>query len=144
MNAIAAKLIGGALVLLAIAAGVQYVRELRAELAERTQQLDAARQGIADRDKTIDRLKKDADDKEKQQKQLDTSTGKVAATLAANQQEHRRVINETPDARAWADTLLPDGIVRLQSSPDLTGADDYSARMPAGDTLHAASDGAAN
>lgn len=144
MNAIAAKLIGGALVLLAIAAGVLYVRELRAELAERTQQLDAARQGIADRDKAIDRLKKDADDKAQQQTQLDTSTTKVAATLAANQQEHRRIINETPDARAWADTALPDGIVRLQSSPDLTGADDYSARMPAGDALHAASDGAAH
>jgi LysB family phage lysis regulatory protein len=144
MNALALKLAGGVIVLSMIAGGVLYMRELRAELASANQQLDVARQGIADRDNTIKQLKQDADDKAKQQAQLDTSKGKVAATLVANQQEHRRVINETPDARAWADTPLPDGIVRLQSTPNLTGADDYSARMPAGDALHAASDGAAH
>lgn len=142
MNALAAKLIAGGVLLLAIVAGVFYVRALRAELADTTHQLDTAKQGIKDRDGVISTLQQDAKNKAKQQVQLDTSTNHVEAKTAANRQQLRRVISENPTVRSWADTPLPDDIARLQSSPAATGADDYSAAVPAGDALHTAGDGA--
>jgi LysB family phage lysis regulatory protein len=144
LQGIGIKLAIGALIVLAIGAGVFYVRELRAELADKTHQLDTARQAIADRDNVIRQLKDDAADKARQQQQLDTSTDRVVSKQSAIQRETRRIYDEKPQVRAWADTALPDDIVRLQSSPDYTGADDYSAAVPASDALHAAGDGTAH
>jgi LysB family phage lysis regulatory protein len=144
MSALAAKLIAGALAALALVAGVLYVRELRAELADSAHQLETARQGNVDRDETIRLMKKDADAKARQQAQLDTSTNAVAAKLATAKQEIRTLLNENSIARAWADTALPADIARLSTSPAYTGATAYSSSMPAGDSLHAAGAVAAN
>ncbi|KFX61013.1 Rz-like lysis system protein LysB [Paraburkholderia fungorum] len=144
MNAIAAKCFAGFIALLLIVAGVLYVRELRAVLADTAHLLDDAKQGIASRDGVIKRLQQDAADKAKQQQQLDTSTNKVEATTAARRQEIRRVISENPIVRTWADTPLPRDIARLQSSPAFTSADDYSSAMSASDAVHAAGNGSEN
>jgi LysB family phage lysis regulatory protein len=144
MNAIAAKCFAGFIALLLIVAGVLYVRELRAVLADTAHQLDDAKQGIANRDGVIKRLQQDAADKAKQQQQLDTSTNKVEVTTAARRQEIRRVISENPIVRTWADTPLPGDVARLQSSPAFTSADDYSSAMPASDAVRAADNGSEN
>ncbi|WP_027818846.1 Rz-like lysis system protein LysB [Paraburkholderia bannensis] len=142
MNAIAAKLIAGAIALALLVAGVLYVRALRAELADANHQLEGARADIEGRDKTIDGLRANAHEKVDQQKQLDASTDKVSTKLAAAREDIRKVIHENPIVRSWADTALPDDVVRLSNTPAATGADAYRPGMPSDITLHAAGNGA--
>ncbi|RKF33391.1 Rz-like lysis system protein LysB [Paraburkholderia fungorum] len=141
MNALAAKCIAGVVVLLALVVGVLYVRELRAELADTAHQLETSQQDVTDRDGTIRRLQQDAADKARQQAQLDRTQGAIATTLSATQQENRRLLDENAALRAWSDTRLPDDVIRMHTSPALTGADDYIAGMPDGDALHIPGDG---
>ncbi|MEM5403901.1 Rz-like lysis system protein LysB [Paraburkholderia unamae] len=130
--------------LLTAAAGVFYVRELRAELAESAQQLASANQGIADRDGTIKRMKDDANEKAMQQKQLDGTRAAIAFQLETVQQENRRLKSENAEIRAWADTPLPFDIARLHDTPAQTGADDYAAAVSDRTALHAPGDGPAH
>ncbi|KAG0167060.1 hypothetical protein DFQ30_006427 [Apophysomyces sp. BC1015] len=143
MNAFAVKLIAGAAAIALLACGALYVRALRAELADAKGQLTCAGQAVAGRDSVIGELRQDARDKAQQQQQLDASTDKVATKLAAAREEIRTVIHENPTVRSWADTPLLDDVVRLSASPAYTGADDFSAAVPADHALHAAGDGAA-
>jgi LysB family phage lysis regulatory protein len=139
-----AKLAAVMIALLAAVAGAMYVRALRAELAGARHELDGIQQNVADRDDTIQRLRQDAKDKAAQQAKLDRTGGAIASTLAAVQQENRRLTDENADLRAWAATPLPDDVVRLHTGPALTGAGDYVERMPAGEPVHTAGDGAAD
>ncbi|WP_043201713.1 Rz-like lysis system protein LysB [Paraburkholderia acidipaludis] len=139
-----AKILAGLLVLVAIDLGVVYVRALHTELDERTQQLDDARQGIVDRDDTINRLQADAADKAKQQQQLDRARSAIAAQLDTALQENRRLRDENAEVRAWADTPLPFDVARLHNTPAQTGAGDYAAAVSDRAALRAPSDGAAD
>ncbi|POR46742.1 LysB family phage lysis regulatory protein [Paraburkholderia eburnea] len=141
-NSIAAKLIAGALGLALLVGAVLYVRTLRAELADANHQLADANAAIASRDQTINGLRQNQKNKADQQKQLDTSTGTVATKLASARQEIRKVINENPIVRSWADTPLPDDVVRLSNTPAATGADAYRAGVSNDIALHAAGNGA--
>jgi len=141
MNPVIAKLVAGAIALALLAAAFFYVRELRAELADTAHQLEAARQDVTDRDHTINGLRQDAKDKAQQQQHLDVSTHNVQTKLAAARQEIRKVINENPTVRNWADSPLPADIARLSASPAYTGADDFSATVSGGKPLHASGNG---
>ncbi|MEX4004910.1 Rz-like lysis system protein LysB [Paraburkholderia sp. EG285A] len=141
---LAAKLAAVLVALLAVAAAAFYVRELHAELAESALQLANANQGIADRDGTIKRMKDDADEKAKQQKQLDGTRAAIASQLETVQQENRRLKSENAEIRAWADTPLPFDIARLHDTPAQTGADDYAAAVSDRAALHAPGDGPAH
>ncbi|KVN57515.1 Rz-like lysis system protein LysB [Burkholderia stagnalis] len=144
MNPLAVKLVAGAAALALLAGGVLYGRALRAELAAAQTQVACAGQAVAGRDNVIGMLRQDASDKAHQQQQLDTSSDKVATKLAAARDEIRKVIHENPTVRSWADTPLPADVVRLSASPAYTGADAFSAAMPADQPVHAAGDGAAH
>ncbi|WP_412525924.1 Rz-like lysis system protein LysB [Burkholderia lata] len=144
MNALAVKLVAGATALVLLVGGVLYVRALRAELAVAQGQVACAGQAVAGRDSVIGALRQDARDKAHQQQQLDVSAEKVATKLAAAREEIRKVIHENPTVRSWADTPLPADVVRLSANPAYTGADDFSAAMPADQPMHAAGDGAAH
>lgn len=139
-----AKLAAVMIALLATVAGAMYVRALRAELAGAHNELDSIRQNVAERDDTIQRLRQDAKDKAAQQAKLDRTSGAIASTLTAVQQQNRRLTDENTDLRAWAATPLPDDVVRLHAGPALTGAGDYLERMSADEPVHAAGDGAAD
>ncbi|WP_310631471.1 Rz-like lysis system protein LysB [Paraburkholderia sp.] len=141
MNALVAKLIACAIAGALLIGSVFYVRALRAELADTNHQLDDARQQIASRDQTIKGLRDDSKEKGKQQQQLDASTGRVAQKLATARQDIRKVINENPTVRSWADTPLPADVIRLSGNPAATGSDAFSAGVPAGEPLHASGDG---
>jgi LysB family phage lysis regulatory protein len=140
MNAIAAKLVAGAVALLAIAAGVLYVRELRAELASMQLEASQAKGDLADRDETIRRLQDDAADKAKQQRKLDADRNGIDAKLAGIQGDIRKLTDENAEFRAWASGALPADVIRMHTSPAFTGATDYLARVPGSDTLHPAGD----
>ncbi|KVQ57498.1 protein LYSB [Burkholderia territorii] len=124
--------------LIAAIAGAQYVRALQVRLATAQDAARQAKQGIDARDAIIGRLLTDVREKDEQRAQLDRTRGAVDATLAAYQSQLRRLIDENEAVRAWAVTRLPDDVVRLHSSPALTGADDYAQRVRGGDALHSA------
>lgn len=138
------KIGASALALLALAAAVCYVRELRAELAASAQQLDVARQGITDRDDTIKRLQHDAADKAQQQQKLDRARASIASQLDTALQENRRLKDENAEIRAWADTPLPFDIARLHDTTAQTGADDHAAAVSDRAALLVPGDGAAH
>ena len=142
MNAIAAKLVACVVALLVIVAGVMYVRELRAELAGAQDTAKRAKEDLAARDETIRRLQDNAADKANQQRKLDADRTSIDAKLAGIRDEIRRYNNESAEFRAWAAGALPADVVRMHTSPALIGAADYLARVPGGDALHAAGDGA--
>lgn len=138
MNAIAAKLVAGVVALLAITAGVLYVRELRAELVGAQLEAKQSKDDLADRDEIIRSLRADATAKAAQQRKLDADKSAIDNKLAGIRDEIRRYNNGNAEFRAWAAAALPADVVRMHTSPALTGAADYLARMPGGDTLHAA------
>ena len=136
-----ARVVAGVVVVLVIVAGVQYVRELRAELAGAKDTAKRAKDDLAGRDETIRHLQDDAADKARQQRKLDADRNGIDAKLAGIRDEIRRYNNESAEFRAWAAGALPADVVRMHASPALTGAADYLARVPGGDTLHVAGDG---
>jgi LysB family phage lysis regulatory protein len=141
MNSISAKLVAGAVALLAIAAGLLYVRELRTELASTQLEASQVKGDLAARDETIRRLEDDAADKATQQRKLDADRSAIDTRLAGIQDDIRRLTDENAEFRAWASGALPADVIRMHTSPALTGAADYLARVPGGDTLHPAGDG---
>jgi LysB family phage lysis regulatory protein len=144
MNWITAKLIGASLAIAVMVASASYVRALRAELATLKLKIGDARRNIAERDSLIHRLQQDATMKAAQQARLNRAQDSIASKLAATRLENRRLIDENADLRAWADIRLPDDVVRLQTSPAITGADDYLERVPGGEPMHAPSDDTAH
>jgi LysB family phage lysis regulatory protein len=131
-------------VLVAALAGAQYVRALHGRLAVAQDAARQAKQDVGARDAIIERLVADAREKDEQRAQLDRTRGAVDATLATYQKELRRLIDENEAVRVWAAARLPDDVVRLHSSPALTGADDYAQHVRDGDALHAAGDTSAD
>ncbi|HGF4012286.1 Rz-like lysis system protein LysB [Burkholderia cenocepacia] len=131
-------------VLIAAVASAQYVRVLQGRLATAQDAARQAQQDVGARDAIIGRLLTDAREKDQQRAQLDRTRGAVDATLAAYQSQLRRLIDENEAVRTWAAARLPDDVVRLHSSPALTGADDYAQRVRDGDALHPARDASAD
>ena len=145
MSALAARLVArvvaGVVALLLIVAGVQYVRELRAELGGAQDAAKRAKDDLAGRDETIRHLQDNAADKARQQRKLDADRNGIDAKLAGIRDEIRRYNHESAEFRVWAAGALPADIVRMHTSPALTGAADYLAGVPGGDALHVAGDG---
>ncbi len=141
MNATVAKGVAGVVLVFVLEGGYQYVRALHGRVTIAEQQARDARQGTADRDAIIKRLLTDDRDKADQQRKLDADRNSIDAKLAGIRDEIRRYNNESAEFRAWAAGALPADVVRMHTSPALTGATDYLARVPGGDALHAAGDG---
>ncbi|KUY95515.1 protein LYSB [Burkholderia territorii] len=125
-----------------LVAGWQYLRALRLELHQASAAVEQTKNSLKQRDDVIDRLLRDANEKDEQRAQLEKTRQAVDAALAAYRKELRSLIDENPAVREWAATSLPDDVRRLHTRPALTGADDYGQRMRGGDALHAPGDGA--
>ncbi|UEP31757.1 protein lysB [Burkholderia sp. B21-007] len=144
MNPLVAKLLAIGAAVLAAWGGVRYVQSLRADVAAAQQDASAARDQVTARDQTIARLAAIAQSNAELQQRLDRTRTQISAAQTRIEAATRRILNETPESRAWADTVLPADVARLQTSPDITGACDYLQRVPAGDAVRVACDGAAN
>ncbi|MCM2495723.1 Rz-like lysis system protein LysB [Burkholderia glumae] len=138
------KLLAGAALVAVVGCGVMYVRAVRAERDELAGKLDTAKHDIATRDATISGLASGAVEKGRQQQQLDTATAHVEAASSKIRQQIREAVYENASARAWADTPLPDDVMRVSASPAYTSAANFGARVPAPVAVRAASAGAAN
>ena len=143
MKAIALRVLAVALVVLAIAAGWFYVKALRAELVDAQNTARTAQETVDRLDATI----ADMQNKEREHTtalaQLEAKRERIAASLAQTETDFEALKHENEALRAWADSSLPDDVVRLYSRPAITGADDWLA-MRADHALHAAGDGPAH
>lgn len=135
MNTLLLKIGATALLALALFAGVRYVRGLRADLALAQQTVRDSQREIDARERAITALKADAAEKAEQQKRLDAVRSTLDAKQTRIHAETRRIIHESPENRAWADTVLPADVARLQTSPALAGSGDYLQRVPDGDAV---------
>ncbi|WP_304991505.1 protein lysB [Burkholderia plantarii] len=136
-------LTGAALVAIAVG-GVMYVRALRAEKDALTAELTSVKHDVQTRDATISGLKSHDATLGEQQQKLDRTTNNVEAASSSVRQQIRKAVYENATGRAWADTPLPDDVVRLSASPTLTGAGDFGAGVSAAVAVSAASAVAAN
>jgi LysB family phage lysis regulatory protein len=143
MKAIALRVLAVALVVLAIAAGWFYVKALRAELVDAQNTARTAQETVGRRDATITDMQKKEREHTTALAQLEAKRDRIAASLAQTETDFEALKHENEALRAWADSPLPDDVVRLYSRPAITGADDWLA-MRAGHALHAAGDGPAH
>ncbi|WP_250466317.1 protein lysB [Caballeronia sp. GAFFF2] len=134
------KLAVCALLFAASVSGSLYVRALRADLRAETERLRVASQHVADRDQTIRNLQRDALEKARQQAQLDRATAAAEKTVSMQRQAMREAIHDSPTVHAWADTALPDDVMRLSANPAYTGSADFSAAVPDGHAVRSTGD----
>lgn len=139
MKAIALRVLAVALVVLAIAAGWFYVKASRAELVDAQNTARTAQETVGWRDATIADMQKKEREHTTALAQLEAKRAGIAASLAQTEADFEALKHENEALRAWADSPLPDDVVRLYSRPAITGADDWLA-MRAGHALHAAGD----
>lgn len=152
MNALAVRLAplalraGAALlVALAIVAGWFYVSGLRAELAATHDDASRKAATIREREATIAQMQGREREHARALVKLAEKQKGVAAQLAQSAHDFETLKNENPDVRAWADSPLPDDIVRMYDQPAFTGAGYVAdAAMRAGDAVRSAGDGAAH
>jgi LysB family phage lysis regulatory protein len=142
MKAIALRVLAVELVVFAIAAGLLYVKALRAELADAKLTAHTAQETVGRRDATIADMQKKEREHATVLAQLEAKRERIAASLAQTETDFEALKHENEALRAWADSPLPDDVVRLYSRPAITGADDWLA-MRARHALHAAGDGTA-
>ncbi|WP_162999317.1 LysB family phage lysis regulatory protein [Burkholderia sp. Nafp2/4-1b] len=127
--------------LIAVAAGLQHGRSLQVRLNVAEATARDARLALDTRDAIIARLLTDARERDAQRAQLERTRARIDATLAADQTQLHTLINENDTVRAWALTRLPDALVRLHDSAELTGAGAATDALPERDALHAAGNG---
>lgn len=73
---------------------------------------------------------------------LQQRNAELAAAAATRDQRLKELMNENPEVKHWADTRLPDAVIRLQQRPAITGAESYHTYLSGSDALHPASQSA--
>lgn len=59
------------------------------------------------------------------QKRLD----EIATDMAGRERQFKRLTDENPEVKRWADAALPADVIRLQQRPAITGAAGYHAYL---------------
>ncbi|CAN7192518.1 Rz-like lysis system protein LysB [Trinickia sp. LjRoot230] len=151
MNPIAARLAPFALrlgvialIALAVVAGWHYVKSLRTELADAQSDARSAKEALGRRDAAIIELQRKARDDAKALAQLERQRQRIVASLARSESDFEALKHENETLRAWADSPLPDDVIRLYERPAVIGADEYDAAMRARHALHASRDSTAD
>ncbi|MFK4442053.1 LysB family phage lysis regulatory protein [Caballeronia udeis] len=143
MNAMAARLVACLVAALALVGAWFYVQALRGDLAAAQDTARTAQETVDRRDATIAQLQKTEREHARQLAQLERTRQGVAADLAARETELEALKHESETVRAWADGAIPDDVVRLYTSPALTGTADLLSTMRAGNGMHDAGNVAA-
>ena len=143
MSTIASRLIACLVAALALVGAWFYVQALRGDLAAAQDTARTAQETVDRRDATIAQLQKTEREHARQLAQLERTRQGVAADLAARETELEALKHESETVRAWADGAIPDDVVRLYTSPALTGTADLLSTMRAGNGMHDAGNVAA-
>lgn len=109
------------------------------QIAAEQQKNTALTQDVKDKDATIQQLQEAEANNKKRLAKLQTENQRIGVTLAERETLLERLHHDDPQVQAWADTPLPDAIVRLRQHAAATGASDYHPELSGRDTLHAAS-----
>lgn len=83
-----------------------------------------------ERDTLIHQLQQIEADNQKRLIQLGTENRRIAHTLAQREAYLEQLHHHDPHIQSWADTPLPDAIIRLRNRPATTGTGDYSSDLP--------------
>lgn len=70
---------------------------------------------------------------------LQQRNAQLAAGAAGRDQRFKELTHENAEVKNWADTRLPDAVIRLQQRPAITGSEGYHAYLSGSDALHPAS-----
>ncbi|MGL5815334.1 MAG: Rz-like lysis system protein LysB [Aeromonas sp.] len=90
------------------------------------------------KDGTISTLNSELDIQATAAAQLQRQLGDLTITAATRADTIKRLKRENAELQAWADSPLPNPVIRLLQRPALTGAADYQAHLSKPDTLPAA------
>lgn len=112
--------------------------DARADQAE--QQRDAAQQENQRRRVVIDALWNNARRLEAQRRALAEQQTELARTASNRLEQITEIQRDDTDTKDWADTRLPDAVIRLRQRPAVTGADAYRQSVRDADALHPASE----
>lgn len=117
-----------------------------------TYRLADARQAVIDQQKT-DAISKNgqlialaltANANNQAQAQLRQQIASTDQLLAQRNSQIRRLYRENETLRRWADTPLPDDIIRLRQRPAFTGAADYRQWLSESSTVPSSGNGTTN
>lgn len=70
---------------------------------------------------------------------LQQRNAQLAAGAAGRDQRFKELTHENAEVKNWADTRLPDAVIRLQQRPVITGSEGYHTYLSGSDALHSAS-----
>ena len=107
----------------------------RASLIAVKEQAARAEQGMADRDSIIVTLNATAAKNHKALNALQVQRDGIAATLSTRTQQIKKLQHDNQAIRHWAESPLPDAIVRLRQRPALIGSDAYRQWLSTSDPL---------
>jgi LysB family phage lysis regulatory protein len=83
-----------------------------------------------ERDAMIQQLQEVEAENKKRLEQLHTESRRITQTLAKREAYIEQLQHDDQQIQPWADTPLPDAIVRLRQRNAATGAGDYIADLP--------------
>lgn len=116
-----------------------YVDHLQDKAAAAAKALDDARDGIADRDRTITALSDLATQKALSASKLEGERNAIRAQLSTREIEMRKLQDENADVRAWAATAVPAPVAGVRDHPTFSGAAAYREYLSKGAALPVAS-----
>ena len=126
------KLLIGSLLVGGLSTAIYHQRASLIAVKERAAR---AEQGITDRDSIIDTLNATAAKNRKALNALQVQRDGIAATLSTREQQIKKLQYENSTIRHWAESPLPDAIVRLRQRPALIGSDAYRQWLSTSDPL---------
>lgn len=116
--------------------------EARADLAE--QQLAESQQREQQHKLVINALWDNARRQANQRRALAQQQAALARTASNRLTTIEELQRENATLRVWANTRLPDAVIRLRSRPAVTGADDYHQSVRDPEPLHPARESSTN
>ncbi len=99
---------------------------------------DSAEQENQRRQVVIEALWQNARRLESQRRALAEQQTELASTASDRLEQIKETQRDDTDTKNWADTRLPDTVIRLRQRPAVTGADDYHQSVRNADALHPA------
>ena len=114
------------------------VTTLQSDLKAADDKAKEAKQRERLKDTTINTLTGELNAQAEAAEKLQNQLGELSMTAATRADTIKRLKRENAELRTWADSPLPDPVVRLLKRPAISGAADYQAHLSGPDPLPAA------
>lgn len=132
-------IVGGLLLALTLWLGWQ-LREARRDISDRDRDITGLNQSLANAKSQLAAVDLMARANDSFQLAYQQEQDAITLAAVARAEQIKRLTNENPDVKKWADTPLPADVIRLQQRPAITGAAGYRAFLSESDALPAASE----